>query len=633
MSGLAFPEVRRKAIARFETPPALAAFLAAEALGRLVAGAPRPADRPLVVVDPTCGSGALLGPAVASGALGYGVDIDPEIAAAACHAVGTPLGGRIKVGNALLDPLPPADRPAFVSEHRSLLARLAALRLAGAFATADRLAAPLRRRLADRLPAELRDQAPFCWALEFPEIALEGGFDAVLTNPPWDKLKLLVRECFEPELRNLHEADQRRIRSQLQRNRQVQNALATERKVLAAFRTYLRGKPVPPARGGDSNTYLAVLELAHHLLRPGGALGAIIPGGFRADMSAAPWRERLYCEYDAVGTWGFAARTDAFPAIDQQVALVVGRKAPGAGHVAVHGEARALGELERCEPYDVPIALIRRTAPESAAIPPLADRLDAAIVEKLYAAGPPFATGPWQPVFGRELDMTTDADVFDGVTTGAPLWEGKRIGAFELCPVDARTTGAWPGCQEGCSRVAACPLARRNGRQLWVDEARLGTRDKGHAGHSRVAWRSIARADRLRRLEAALIPPGYRLGNSLNYLVGDTQSPDEKLTLLALLNSFVVEWRFRHLSANNNVNLYAIRQLPMPPGVEPDLARLAGALMHGPSAARAELRLVLEARVAHRFGLSRPELARILAAFRKLPAADAGAILARFDAR
>ncbi|MBM3269324.1 MAG: hypothetical protein FJZ01_16910 [Candidatus Sericytochromatia bacterium] len=639
MTVAALEEVRRKALARFETPPALADFLWDQVARRLgpAAGEAVPGSRqPLCVVDPTCGSGALL--VAATPTRGYGVDLDPGAAATAARRIGTVLGGRVKAGNALLDPLPFPLRPAFVTERRELLSRLADLRASGEYEAAERLTEPLRRRLSDRLPLELRDRQPFCWALEFPEIALAGGFDAVITNPPWDKLKLLERECFAPELRELHESEQRRIRARLAGEAAVRTALATEKRALAAFRVHLReSRPVPAALAGDANAYLAVLDMADGLLRASGALGAIVPGGFWADLSARAWRDRLFATYQAVATWGFEPRTDAFPDIDQRAAVFAARKAgtgPGGPVIEVRAGLRSLAELAAGAAVPVGIALIRRSAPESAAIPPLAHPADAAIVEKLYAVGPAFGTGPWQPRFGRELDMTTDADVFDQVPAGAPLWEGKRLGAFEICPVDAVASGAWPACRQGCGRAASCPYRRKNGQQLWVEESRLGARDKGHAAHSRIAWRTVARADRQRRLEAALVPAGYRLGNSLNYLVGDKHSQQEKLTLLAYLNSLVVEWRFRHLSANNNVNLFAIRQLPVPPGVAPGLVELAGALTDarpGAGPPRGPLRLMLEARVARCFVLSRDELARILAAFPKLPAADAGAILSHFD--
>ncbi len=638
---------------------------------------PGESTRELAVVDPTCGSGALLVPAARAGMRVYGVELDPAVAGEAAKRLGTVPGGRIKVGNALLDPIGPRGWPEFVAKNREILSRMADRRGQESYDEAERLAGPLRESVVRGLPGELRGRSPFCWPLEFPEVFLTGGFDVVLTNPPWDKLKLHARECFDADLRRLHETEQRRVRAAAVETGTVGTAIENEKRALAIFRAWLRARREEndgASMRGDANAYLAILDLAHDLLRPHGALGAIVPGGLWTDMSALGWRQRLFDAYLDVSTWGFDARTDAFPDIDQRTAVLVGRKQQalvccqvsagehpasrerdqavvgGTPVIRVHAGLSGLSDLDCRAGFPVPVSLISRTAPESLAVPPLSDALDAAIVEKLYRMGPPFAAGRWQPVFGREIDMTLDADLFDGVVAGVPLWEGKRIGAFELCPVDAVRTGALPGCKAGCSRAGSCPFERRNGQQLWVDESRLGGRDRGHAGHSRVAWRSVARADRARRLEAALVPAGYRLGNSLNYLTGDRQTLVEKLTLLALLNSLVVEWRFRQLSNNNNVNLFAIRQLPLPEEADPTLARLAGALMladprfasaslpafvpetsTATSESRSSVRLKLEAAVAHRFGLSGLELTRILSGFPKLHPSDAAAIVGEFE--
>ncbi|MBM3274924.1 MAG: hypothetical protein FJZ00_07210, partial [Candidatus Sericytochromatia bacterium] len=500
-----FAEVRRRAIARYETPPALAEFLAEQVHGRLAGTGTR------FVLDPTCGSGGLLAPFKGEDLVCYGVDIDAEVAAKAARACQTPLGGRVKVGNALLDPIGPWRWAEFLAEERALLRRLADLRSAGDFATAECLSVPLRRRLATLLPPVLADAQPFCWPLEFPEVFLapDPGFGAIVTNPPWDKFKLHSREFFDPALRRLHQSDQRRIRARRLAAMPFQEALIRERRRNAAFQTYTKVWSTRESREarsrGDANAYLAVLDLAHQLLGPTGVLGAIVPGGFWADYSALGWRNRLFEDHDRLATWSFAPRTDAFPDIDQRAAVLVARRQAGrspAIRISVASGLTTLAELQSRPTFDVPVAVIRRSAPETAAVPPLETPLDLAIVEKLYATGPPFANGKWQPIFGRELDMTADADAFDGVWKGAPLWEGKRIGPFELCPVDAKVSGALPACKASCTRAASCPYERRNGHQLWVDEARLGKRDHGHAAHTRVAWRSVARTDRARRLEA-----------------------------------------------------------------------------------------------------------------------------------
>ena len=62
-----------------------------------------------------------------------------------------------------------------------------------------------------RLPSELRahavslaeDRAVLHWPLEFPEVMAAGGFDVLLGNPPWERIKLQEQEFFaarDPEI-------------------------------------------------------------------------------------------------------------------------------------------------------------------------------------------------------------------------------------------------------------------------------------------------------------------------------------------------------------------------------------------------------------------------------------------------
>ncbi len=661
-----------RALARFDTPAPLADFLAERVLDGQSLGPP--ATDPHAVCDPTCGGGALLLAARRRGARVYGVDIDPAAAAESARALGERIGGRIKVGDALLDPLAGPALADLLAAHRLLLEDAAERRLhaldrddARLLAAADARLVDLKAEVTNGLPDSLASRA-FCWPLEFPEIALAGGFDAILTNPPWDKLKVHARETLA-EGQELE-----RLRS---RAAELSRWLATRW----------------GAGAGDRNRYQAVVALAMALLHPGGGLGAVLPGGFWTDLGACPLREALVTRFASLATWGLEARTDAFPDIDQRVALVLAlRSRPpladtssvpltetspvtfsDSSHVAIAGGIRRIAELSAAVPFTIPASLIRRTAPISLAFPALRGHQDVAILERIYHAGPAFGDGPWQPVFGRDLDMTLDAPAFTDSSEGAPLWEGKRIGAFELCPVDPASSGAWPACGRACSRWRRCPARRDGGRQFRVDDRQRP--DRGDAAFSRLAWRSVARGDRARRLEAALIPPGYRLGNSLNYIKGDRHREAEKLTLLAYLNSLILEWRLRQLACGNNVNLFAIRQLPVPPGARPELFEPAAALMYGSAgwdprgtwgssrtrpacgqapmpppdrggevhaltdAVRAavepgerhRLRILLEVRVARIFGLSLPDLEHLLGSFPKLAAWDRSEILTAFS--
>jgi hypothetical protein len=36
----------------------------------------------------------------------------------------------------------------------------------------------------------------FHWPLEFPDVMANGGFDVVLGNPPWERIKIQEQEFF-----------------------------------------------------------------------------------------------------------------------------------------------------------------------------------------------------------------------------------------------------------------------------------------------------------------------------------------------------------------------------------------------------------------------------------------------------
>ena len=59
------------------------------------------------------------------------------------------------------------------------------------------------RSLSPRHRTGLAPRARFHWPLEFPDVMATGGFDVVLGNPPWERIKLQEQEFFaarEPEI-------------------------------------------------------------------------------------------------------------------------------------------------------------------------------------------------------------------------------------------------------------------------------------------------------------------------------------------------------------------------------------------------------------------------------------------------
>ena len=119
----------------------------------------------------------------------------------------------------------------------------------------------------------------------------------------------------------------------------------------------------------------------------------------------------------------------------------------------------------------------------------------------------------------------------------------------------------------------AIDLSQKRKQGRWVD--RLGfekMRSTGRWLHDiaqpRIVQTGIVNMEARRRLVAAEVPAQTVLGNSVNYWVARPSlhhsSQQVHDYLLGLLNSKLLEWRFRLTSSNNNINLYEINSLPVP---------------------------------------------------------------------
>jgi hypothetical protein len=117
----------------------------------------------------------------------------------------------------------------------------------------------------------------------------DGGFDVVLGNPPWERVKLQEREWFAARRPDITAAPNAAAR------RRMITALETEDPgLLTAFREdrrqadgesyLLRNSGRFPLCGkGDINTYAVFAETNRSLLGPGGRVGCIIPSGIATD--------------------------------------------------------------------------------------------------------------------------------------------------------------------------------------------------------------------------------------------------------------------------------------------------------------------------------------------------------------
>ena len=184
------------------------------------------------------------------------------------------------------------------------------------------------------------------WEAAFPGVwrhwqnrTPEGGFDAVIGNPPWDRIEQQEVEWFALRDPEVALASTGAIRKALIKQRQdAGDALALQyaevRERATALRTYAReGGHYPLLSGGRTNLYSLFVERALRLIKPRGLVGLLTPSGIYADRTAARFFQSVSTTGRVAGIYDFENRrlgTDLppfFPDIDSRFkfcALIVG---------------------------------------------------------------------------------------------------------------------------------------------------------------------------------------------------------------------------------------------------------------------------------------------------------------------
>ena len=144
----------------------------------------------------------------------------------------------------------------------------------------------------------------FHWHLAFPDVfrvpvgdeepeneqtGWNGGFDVVLGNPPWERIKLQEKEWFavrRPEIANAPNAATRRkmIEALHDEDTALYEAFLDDRRKAEGESHFVRSSDRYPLCGrGDVNTYAIFAEMNRLLISEAGRVGCIVPSGIATD--------------------------------------------------------------------------------------------------------------------------------------------------------------------------------------------------------------------------------------------------------------------------------------------------------------------------------------------------------------
>ncbi|HZM06096.1 MAG TPA: hypothetical protein VFC44_24100, partial [Candidatus Saccharimonadales bacterium] len=189
-------------------------------------------------------------------------------------------------------------------------------------ALADHLGGrPIDARIHGNAATLALHQPFFHWPLEFPEVFAAGGFDVVLSNPPWERIKLQEQEFFAARDQRIADAPNKAARSRLiteliQKNPALHaEFIATAHAADCGSKFLRQSERYSHTATGDINTYAVFAETIRHLLAPTGRAGIILPTGIATDDTTKEFFSDLITKQSLVRLVGYENESFIFPAI------------------------------------------------------------------------------------------------------------------------------------------------------------------------------------------------------------------------------------------------------------------------------------------------------------------------------
>jgi hypothetical protein len=441
----------------------------------------------------------------------------------------------------------------------------------------------------------------FHWELEFPEVfSEEPGFDAVLGNPPWDKLKADAKDFYSrfDVLIRAYTGNQLDVR--IRELTKVNPAIAP---LFGEYETRVRQSaavlraggdfPLNEARSGDANEDVSkyFIDRAARIVARGGRVGLVVPSVFYNGDGCVGIRRFLLNEAGIERFYGFENRNKIFP-IDSRYKFVnlVFAKGESTEHFNAAFMRRHLGELndEASKPWMVRIsrAEIQSLSPETFAFLEYRNARDQEVIAKMYQCRPRLgSTEPngWHVQLFRhrnrqnifDFSRAQDAELVADSASGNLHAPERILGAASRTVSETigsmRNRGYWPvfeGKHIDQFLVGIKPV------RWWLSvaqaEKKYGKRPRPEAT---LVFRETARNTDERTCIAAVLPQESAGAHTLTGMLVRNVDP---AAACVVLNSLCFDYALRLRTAGTHVSFTYILPMSVPPAaVVPDLPSVA----------------------------------------------------------
>ncbi|AEI64558.1 Eco57I restriction-modification methylase domain-containing protein [Corallococcus macrosporus] len=439
----------------------------------------------------------------------------------------------------------------------------------------------------------------FHWHLAFPLVFKRGGFDVVLGNPPWERVKLQEMEFFASRSEDIAKAANAAARKKLIAALPFTDPVlwdewCTASRVAEGQSHFIRQSGRYPLCGkGDVNTYAIFAEHNRSALAPRGRAGFIVPTGIATDDTTKDYFGTLVDTKQLASFLSFENEEFIFPAVHHafKFALLTVDASGQIAQADLVFFARQVSDLaDPNRHFSLSPADFATLNPNTRTCPTFRTRRDADLNLAIYRR-----TGvlwnendpdgnPWGLRFLRMFDMANDSGLFRTraeldaagwtkqgnqyhleTATMLPLYEAKMVHHFD------HRFGTYEGQSESQSNQGKLPelddAAHADPERLttpryWTD--RLGVEERLHERWQRdwlLGWRDICRSTDQRTVISTVVPRAA-IGHTLPLAFSD-RSPSLIASFYANLCSIPLDYTARQKIGGTHLTYSYLKQLPL----------------------------------------------------------------------
>ncbi len=406
---------------------------------------------------------------------------------------------------------------------------------------------------------------PFDWCHEFGQVIQKrGGFDVIISNPPWDIVRPNIKEFINehPYLTAKYTITSKSGKKHLLEIPELREAWLTYESRLSYVRPYFYNaqqyqNQYLQVRGNEKRQsdavyyYSLFIEQCYNLLRDEGQCGLVVPGRMYSDTRSKRQREMLFTKTRVTGLISFENRKLILEDLSPHVkfAIVTFEKE---GKTSVFPATFNRWNIEDLENFPeqnsvlLSVNFIRRFSSDSLSIPECESELDVLITQKMlqFSSLREIAMNIWNLKLIRGFEVVPEKKLYElkvpSTEDVIPVYEGKIIQQFSFTTTQPRF---WLG------------------KQILLRQKSATIQNQEFAKY-RLACRTISNNRNERTIIVTILPPEVIAASSI-FIISGNLDGQELLFLSAILNSYVIDF-FARLRSSLIVKASSLFQLQVP---------------------------------------------------------------------